>query len=254
MTLVGALGAFALGACLGSFANVCIDRLPRGLSPVRPRSSCETCGHPIRPVHLIPLVGYLLVRGRCASCGQSIPLRLPLVEALGGLLAAASFAAFGPSWEFLSSTLLLVVALAASVIDGKHQVIPDRLTLPALAVGLALSLLPGRPTPVEALLGVVVVGGLLALVVLFYPAGMGGGDVKFMAMVGAFLGWTKGLLALFVASLAGSVVGLALIGLGRRGRKQPIVFGPFLAIGTAVAVFAGPKLLSLYVGWRWAGH
>ncbi|MEE8209994.1 MAG: prepilin peptidase, partial [bacterium] len=88
MTLVGALGAFALGACLGSFANVCIDRLPRGLSPVRPRSSCEACGHLIRPVHLIPLVGYLLVRGRCASCGQSIPLRLPLVEALGGLLAA----------------------------------------------------------------------------------------------------------------------------------------------------------------------
>lgn len=254
MTIVGGLGAFALGACLGSFANICIDRLPRGMSPVRPRSSCEACGHPIRPVHLIPLMGYLLVRGRCASCRQVIPLRLPLVEALGGLLAAASFAAFGPSLEFLSSTLLLIVALAASFIDVQHQMIPDKLTLPGLAVGLALSLLPGRPTPVDALLGMAVGGGLLTLVVLFYPAGMGGGDVKFMAMAGAFLGWANGLLALFVASLAGSVVGLVLIGIGRRGRKQSIVFGPFLALGTAVAVFAGPKILSFYVGWRWAAH
>ncbi len=252
MTLVGELGAFALGACLGSFANVLIDRLPRGLSPIRPRSYCEACGIAIRPVHLIPLVGYLLARGRCASCAQPIPMRLPLVEAAGGILAAASFAVFGFSWEFLSSTIVLLAALAAGVIDSQHHVIPNAITLPCLAAGLALSLLPGRPTPLEAVVGVAVAGGLLALIAMVYPKGMGGGDVKFMAMTGAFLGWAKALVALFTASLAGAVVGLALITLGRRSRKEPISFGPFLALGVATAVFAGPRITALYVGWAWA--
>lgn len=251
MTLAGGLWAFAVGACLGSFANVCIYRLPRKLSLISPRSSCEACGTPIRSHHLIPLVGYFLVRGRCASCGQPISRQVPLVEALGGLLALASFAAFGLSWAFLSNTILLIAALTAGIIDWQRQIIPDALTLPGLAIGLAFSLSPGRPTPIDALLGVAVAGGLLALIALVYPRGMGGGDVKFMAMTGAFLGWVKALLALFTASLAGALVGLALIVVGKRGRKEPIAFGPFLALGVVTTVFAGPSILAHYI--RWAG-
>ena len=249
MTLGGGIGAFAAGAFLGSFANTSVDRLPEGELPLPSPAPCEGCGAPFRLLHRLPLVGYLSARGRCVSCSRPIPWRGPLVETSGGLLALACYVAFGLSWRFFSSAILLLGALTAGLIDARHQVIPNALTLPGLALGLALSLAPGRPSPAEALLGLAVGGGLLALVALAYPEGMGGGDVKFMAMAGTFLGWAKALMAIFVASLAGALIGLALVGLGLRGRKEPMAFGPFLSFGVLVAVFAGSPLLGFSFGW-----
>lgn len=243
MTLAGGVGSFALGACLGSLANYCIDRLPKDSPPEPSRFVCEDCGASGPLYHRLPVVGYLLARGKCAECGSPASRRTPLVETSSGLLALACYAQFGASWLFISNSILLVVALTAGIIDWRHQVIPDTLTIPALAAGLAFSLLPGRPGPLEALLGLAVAGGLLAAIALVYPQGMGGGDVKFMAMAGAFLGWTKAFVAVFLASLAGALVGLTLIWFGLRGRKDPLPFGPFLAFGVLAAVFVGYKLL-----------
>jgi leader peptidase (prepilin peptidase)/N-methyltransferase len=164
-------------------------------------------------------------------------------------LALACYASFGLSWAFISKTILLVVALTAGVIDGQHQIIPNSLTLPCLVLGLALSLLPGKPTLLGAVFGLVVAGGLLGVIAWAYPQGMGGGDVKFMAMAGAFLGWAKALLAIFAASFAGALVGLTLVVIGRRGAKDPLAFGPFLSLGVLVAVFGDSSWFPLPPGW-----
>lgn len=237
MTLGGGLLAFALGAALGGVGNIYIDRSARAPSPRPLRPACPACRRPFRLSQTIPLAGYLIYRGRCSSCGGAVPWRAPLVELSGAALGVACYASFGLSWGFFSKTVLLVAALTAAVIDARHQIIPNTLTLPGLALGLLLSLLPGSPTPVEALVGLAVAGGLLGIVAWAYPQGMGGGDVKFMAMAGAFLGWAKALVALFLGSLVLATVGLALVGMGRRGRKEPLAFGPFLSLGVMVAVF-----------------
>lgn len=247
MTLGGGLLSFVLGAFLGAFANTCIDQLPKGSSPAVSRPGCQACGTPYRLHQLIPLLGYLASRGRCMSCRHPIGLRAPLVEVASGLLALACYASFGFSLKFLSSSILLVAALTAGVIDSQHQIIPNALTLPCLGLGLALSLLPGSPTPVDAVLGLVVAGGLLALAAWAYPKGMGGGDVKFMAMAGAFLGWAKALFVIFAASLTAVVVGLALVGIGHRRWRDPLAFGPYLCFGVFVAVFGGDSLLPFSV-------
>jgi leader peptidase (prepilin peptidase)/N-methyltransferase len=238
MTLGGGLLSFALGALLGTFANICIDQLPKGLSPATSRPTCEACGTPYRLNQFIPVLGYMTIRGRCASCNHPVHWRAPLVEVSSGLLALACYVSFGLSLKFISSAILLVVALTAGVIDREHQIIPNALTLPCLGLGLALSFLPGHPTPVDSILGLVVAGGLLALAAWAYPKGMGGGDVKFMAMAGAFLGWMKALVVIFTASLAAVVVGLTLVVIGRQRFRDPLPFGPYLCFGVLVAVFS----------------
>ncbi len=249
MTVAAGLVAFAAGAALGSLANLAIDQLPAGSSPIRLHPVCPSCGSTGSLLQALPLGGSLLVGGRWTACGHPIRRSTLLVEAASGLVALACYLAFGLSWRFLSSTVLLAVALTASVIDSRHQIIPNALTLPCIALGLALSIAPGRPTPLDAVGGLVVAGGLLALAAWVYPAGMGGGDVKFMAAAGTFLGWPKSLLAIFVGSLAGAVVGLAMVGLGRRSRRDPLPFGPFLAVGVLTAVFAEAVGLSHFIWW-----
>lgn len=242
MTLGGGLASFALGTALGTLSNVFIGRFPKEESLVGAWPACEACGAKKSLKHLVPIAGFLAAGGRCASCGKPLPRREPLVEAAGGLLALACYGAFGLSWAFASKTILLIAALTAGVIDARHKIIPNALTLPCMGLGLALSFLPGRPTPVEAAVGLLVAGGLLALMVWAYPKGMGGGDVKFMAMAGAFLGWTKALVAIFAASLAAVVVGLTLVGMGRRGLRDPLAFGPYLSLGILIAVFGDARV------------
>jgi len=246
--------AFGLGAIVGSFLNVCIHRLPRGESIVRPGSHCPFCGNSIPARDNIPILSYLALRGRCRSCAARISTRYPLVEALTGLLAVGILWRYG--WQpvaplhFAFAAALVVITF----IDVDHQIIPDAISLPGIGVGMTASfLVPGTPTPFDAAVGVLLGGGILYGVAIAYQRwtgieGMGLGDVKLLAMIGAFLGWRGVPLCLLIASLTGSLVGLAIaVGL-RKGRRYPIPFGPFLSAGAIATVLFGDPLLRWYLG------
>lgn len=229
----------ALGLVIGSFLNVVIARVPEGRSLLG-RSACPHCGTKIGAADNIPLLSFGLLRGRCRSCGLAIAWRYPLVEAL---TATAFVAAYGQAGaldvEFVVASALLAGLIAITFIDLEHQIIPDVITLPGIVAGVISALVSARATWTESLLGIGVCGGLLLLVIVASGGGMGGGDVKLGAMLGAFLGWKAGLFALLVAVVLGGIVAAALLVSGRKGRKDPIPFGPFLAAGGAVALLLG---------------
>jgi len=240
-----------VGASLGSFANVVIHRLPRGISLVRRRSRCPSCEQPIAWFDNVPLLSFALLVGRCRRCRARIPARYPLVEALGALLALAAFwRAPGPAqavlWTGFALALLVVI-----FIDYDHRIIPDAITLPGAGVGLAAALLGPRPLP-DALWGVALGAGGLLLVAWFYRLaakreGLGLGDVKLMAMIGAFCGWQGALVTILLGSLAGSLVGIALLSSGRGTRRTALPFGSFLAPAAWAALFAGAWLWGQYL-------
>jgi len=247
------LAVFVLGCCIGSFLNVCIHRLPLEQSIVSPGSHCPVCSEPIHFYDNLPLLSYLLLGGRCRRCRTAIPWRYPLVELLAGLLALALWTRFG--WAaatgiyFLFSAALLVVTF----IDLDHQIIPDRITLPGIPLfGLAALLFLDRAWQ-EVLLGILAGGGSLWGVAWVYSRitgkeGMGGGDIKLLAMIGALLGWQGVLFTIFSASALGTVVGLVLMLHARGNMKMAIPFGPFLAVGALTYLFFGPHLVELYLG------
>ncbi len=248
----GTLGVGALGAVVGSFLNVVICRLPRGQSLVRPGSRCPHCGAGVRPQHNVPVLGYLWLRGRCRDCRAPISARYPAVEALMALLAAGAWLRFGPTAAFGAHFLLFAGLLAVTFIDFDHRIIPDSLSLGGVAVGFAVSF----ATPLGwqgSLLGAAVGGGSLLAVALGYYAvtrreGMGLGDVKLLAAIGAFLGWPAVLFTIFASSVVGALVGLGLAALGGGGLKLELPFGPFLALGAVTYAFCGPELVTWYLG------
>src|SRR5262245_24009405 len=248
------LGSLAAGLVVGSFANVCIHRLPRGESVVRPRSRCPACGAPITALENIPVLSYALLGGRCRSCRAPISLRYPAVEGANGLLYLAIASTVGPTWRAPLLMAFVSAILVLSLIDLEHQLLHDVITLPGIAVGLAASFVPGWPiSPLEALTAAV--SGFAALTAMnaAYRAvrktdGFGGGDPKMVAMIGAFLGWQAMLLTVFVASLLGSVAGVALMTLQGRDLKNKLPLGTFLGIGALFAVFAGDPLIAWYRG------
>lgn len=229
----------ALGLVIGSFLNVVIARVPEGRSLLG-RSACPHCGAMIGAADNIPLLSYGLLRGRCRSCGHAIAWRYPLVEALTAAAFVAAYLRAGAlDLEFVVASILLAALIAITLIDLEHQIIPDVITLPGVVAGVISALVSARITWTESLLGIGVCGGLLLLVIVASGGGMGGGDVKLGAMLGAFLGWKAGLFALLVAVVLGGIVAAALLVSGRKGRKDPIPFGPFLAAGGAVALLLG---------------
>lgn len=236
-----------LGAVIGSFLNVVIVRLPRGESIVTPRSRCPGCGTAIQWFDNLPVISFLALGGRCRQCGVSISGRYPLVEAAtAGLFALAAWRATSlvdvlAAWIFLS----MLVAIAG--IDLEHQIIPDRITLPGIVVGLVTSLVGSRISWVDSLLGILAGGGILFAVIILSGGGMGGGDMKLGAMMGAFLGYKLVILALFMAVTFGGLVALALLASGLRRRKDAIPFGPFLAAGAAVAILSGDAIVTWYL-------
>ncbi|MBD3237880.1 MAG: prepilin peptidase [Candidatus Eisenbacteria bacterium] len=250
---------FVIGLCLGSFVNVVIHRLPRGASLAGPRSRCPQCGATIAWYDNIPLLSYVLLRGRCRRCRHGISWRYPIVELLGGLLTVGTVLQaewMGVGWGVGLARLLFALALLAVIfIDLDLQIIPDWITLPGIAAGL-LSAAWGPLGLVDALLGVLVGAGALLLLALGYRAatgrdGLGMGDVKLMAMVGAFLGWQGASATLLLGSLAGSAVGVALVLRGRGTRRTALPFGTFLAPAAWVVLFLGSVLWSWYVAsWR----
>jgi leader peptidase (prepilin peptidase) / N-methyltransferase len=245
--------AFLLGSLIGSFLNVCIHRLPRGESVVFPASHCPACQAPIRPWDNIPILSFLVLRGRCRSCAHPISWRYPLVEGLTALLFAATVSRFGATP--LAATLLAFVAalVVIAFIDLDHQIIPNVVTLPGIPLGLLAGLVLGEPPLLDRIIGTLAGAGFLYLVLLYGSAfygqdAMGEGDLNLIAMVGAFLGWRGVVVTILVGCLSGSVVGLALIGLGRLARREHIPFGPFLVLGAITDLFYLDRLLGWYLG------
>jgi leader peptidase (prepilin peptidase)/N-methyltransferase len=244
---------FIFRMIVGSFLNVCIYRLPVSQSIVRPRSRCPQCGHSIRSLDNIPVLSYLLLKGRCRDCGARIPLRYPLVETLSGAFAAMAVARFGFGGQAVLMFALIAALLVITFIDLDHRIIPDAITLPGIPVGLAASFGPGLISPLESLIGILAGGGSHFLVAWGYQLitqreGMGGGDIKLLAMIGAFLGWQGVLFTIFVASLTGTLAGMALIFRRRGNMKLAVPFGPFLAVGAIAYLFIGTELWSWYIG------
>ena len=246
MPLLGYVAAFVLGSIAASFANVCIHRLPLRQSIVSPASRCTSCQHPLRPWHNLPLISFVALRGRCAFCQARISWRYPVVEGLGGLLYLIGYHQLGLSVPAFAYALLVTALLIVSFIDLAHLIIPDAVTLPGIVVGVAIALLPSSIGVANAVAGVCLGGGIFLLIALAYPAGMGGGDVKLIAMIGAFVGWQAVLAAIMLSAFCGAASGLTLILLGLQGRRDPVPFGPFLAIGGITAMLWGETLLAWY--------
>jgi leader peptidase (prepilin peptidase)/N-methyltransferase len=238
----------AVGLCIGSFLNVVITRLPEGKNLVFPRSACPRCGHLIAWFDNVPVLSWLLLRGRCRSCRQRISWRYPAGELLTAAVFVAAFLRFGVGAELFVALLFLCALIAITGTDLDHQLIPDTITLPGVVAGFVLNLATARLDWTESLLGIVVGGGVFFVIILISPSGMGGGDMKLGAMMGAFLGWKLGLLAVLLGVLSGGLVAVCLLAAGRKGRKDAVPFGPFLALGGAVSMLWGRSILAWYLG------
>jgi len=251
---------FIFGLIIGSFLNVCIYRIPRSKSIISPGSFCPLCGKPIAIRDNIPVLSYILLRGRCRHCGGKIFLRYPAVELLTGFLFVGAYlkSSYQPVAEtfrfpfygglkvsatvlFFLSTLILV-----SFIDLEHKIIPNKVILPATGIGILLILLSRPAWILESLIGSLIGGGFLLFIALLRQEGMGGGDIKLGAFMGIFLGRFT-FLALFLGFLAGAVAGIVLILLKLKTRKDLIPFGPFLALGGAITLFFGPEIVGWYL-------
>jgi leader peptidase (prepilin peptidase) / N-methyltransferase len=247
----GSVSAGLFGLIVGSFLNVLAHRLPRGESVVSPGSHCPACGAGILARDNIPVVSWLLLGGRCRTCRAPISARYPMMELTNGVLWALVFLK-APQWpELLGGVFFASACLALAAIDLEFQILPDRITLTGIAIGILLSFFSKTRTPLAALLGAAVGGGGLFLIAFLYEKiagqeGMGLGDVKMLAMIGAFLGPVGVLMTVLAASLSGSVVGIAAMALGRGDRKMRLPFGVFLAAGGVAAFFFGDPLLARY--------
>jgi leader peptidase (prepilin peptidase)/N-methyltransferase len=242
-----------VGLALGSFSNVCIYRIPKKKSILFPNSFCPQCGKRIRFYDNIPILSYLILRGRCRDCKTKIPLQYPLVEFLTAALLTLAYLRFGLSWDFAARGILIIVMILTFFIDLKHRIIPDTLTLPGVALGFLMSFLVSSPSVLNSLLGIAVGGGMFYLAavlgeLLFKKESMGGGDIKLAMMLGAFLGWQNILLILLISSFLGSLIGgLALLFSKDVKQTRTIPFGPFLALGAIVAMFLGDSIISAYL-------
>ena len=236
------------GLAIGSFLNVVIARVPAGRSLVRPGSACPGCSAPLTWYDNIPVLSFLMLRGRCRACGMHISWRYPVVETITAAVLVVAYVAFGPSADFLVACVLLPALVALTAIDLDHQMIPDAITLPGILIGLVINLASRRISWLDSAVGILLGGGLFLVIILVSRGGMGGGDLKLGAMLGAFLGWKALIVALFVAIVLGGAIGAVLLATGRRGRKDPIPFGPFLAAGGAMALFWGKQAFSWWMG------
>jgi leader peptidase (prepilin peptidase)/N-methyltransferase len=252
MSIAAAILVTIFGVAVGSFLNVCIHRLPLRESLAFPASHCPSCRTPIKPYDNIPLVSYVVLRGRCRACGASISMQYPIVEFTTGAVFLAAFLLFDS--PIIYQRLLFACAMIVLfVVDLEHRILPDVITLPGIALGLLFSFFmpPGWR---DSLIGLVVGGGSLWLMGEAYfrirrEEGMGFGDVKMLAMIGAFLGWKLMLLTLLMGSFIGSVIGVGMIASKRGDMKYALPFGTFLAVGALVASVLGDRIVRWYGGF-----
>jgi leader peptidase (prepilin peptidase)/N-methyltransferase len=247
-TAMGAVLAGVLGAIIGSFLNVVAYRLPRGESLAHPPSRCPRCGAPVKPYDNIPVLSWLILRGRCRNCKEPISWRYPAVEAGTGLLCALVVIAKGADEDAILGLAFVLLLVPITLIDLDHRLIPNKLTLPGAVLAVILVLLTRGDSLAEHLIAGLAAGGFLLVAAVAYPAGMGMGDVKLAAVMGLFLGRAVGP-AMFVALIAGSVVGALIIARkgSKEGRKTAIPFGPYLALGGVVGLFAGDAIVDWYL-------
>jgi leader peptidase (prepilin peptidase)/N-methyltransferase len=240
--------AGALGATVGSFLNVVAYRLPRGESLVRPGSRCPGCDTPIKPYDNLPVLGWLLLRGRCRSCKIRISPRYPIVEALTALLAVSVVLVKHSAVDVALGLTLIGILVPVALIDLEHRIIPNKITLAASIAAVAIGLGTAPSGVPEQLIAGAAAGGFLLVFVLAYPRGMGMGDVKLAAVLGLFLGRSVAV-AILAAVLIGTLVGsLVMARLGvQQGRKTAVPFGPFLALGGVIALLAGPDIIHWYL-------
>lgn len=232
------------GAAVGSFLNVCIWRLPEERSIVTPRSFCPACGHAIRFHDNIPLLSYLLLRGQCRDCRTRIHWRYPLVEGLAGALALFLFWKYGLSVKFLVAFFFVSCLIVITFIDMDHQIIPDIITLPGIPIFFLAAVFVMEVPFYEALWGLLAGGGILYLIAVTYAflrkqEGMGGGDIKLLAMFGAFLGWKSLIFIILVSSLTAAIVGVTIMVLRGKDMKYAVPFGPFLSLAAIAYIFWG---------------
>lgn len=249
---VYAFFSFIFGMIVGSFLNVCICRMPKDESVVSPPSHCPNCDYQIRWYDNIPVISYLLLRGKCRGCGTRISLQYPLVELINGTLAFLLFLRFGPTLTFAALFLFCSALVIITFIDIEHQIIPDEISLSGIIIGFVFSFfLPGHGW-LNSILGILLGGGSLLSVAYGYQwltgkEGMGGGDIKLLAMMGAFLGWKSIPFIVLASSLVGSVIGVSIMLLQKKDSKLAIPFGPYLAFGAVLYIFYGQPLINWYL-------
>lgn len=249
--------ALMFGLVLGSFLNVCIYRLPLHQSIVSPPSSCPQCGKRIRFYDNIPVISYVFLLGKCRYCRSPIPLHYPIVELVSGLLSLALFLRYGLSPQFFAFLAFSLALVVISFVDLHHQIIPDVISLPGILSGLGLSLVRWNGISwLDSLIGILGGGGFLFLLAVVFERltgkeGMGGGDVKLLAMIGAWMGWRTLPFVVLISSLAGIIIGGGSLLFSGRGYRTRIPFGPFLSLGALVYMFFGRPLVSWYYGLLW---
>ena len=262
--MMAGLLAFVFGAIIGSFLNVCIARIPNDESVIHPPSRCPKCKTRIRFYDNIPLISYVLLLGRCRDCGERISPRYFAVELLMAALAVALYYQFGLGLAFIASFVFVAALIVISFIDLDVRIVPDVISLPGIVIGLLFSVI-GRfvlndpyelvPSPWSSILGILIGGGVLLTLAWAYEAftgveGMGGGDIKLLAMIGAFLGWPSVPVTLFFSSQGGSVIGLTAMVIKGVGRKYALPFAPFLCLGALLYLFFGRELVEIYLSPR----
>jgi leader peptidase (prepilin peptidase)/N-methyltransferase len=245
---------FVLGTIVGSFLNVCIHRIPQGKSIITPSSHCPRCKTPIRFYDNIPLASFLILQGRCRKCEAPISLRYPLVEFLMGLFSLILLLRFGISTLYLIYLAFFASLTLVSFIDLSHRIIPDVISLPGIVIGIVISFLHPQMSVKDSLIGVLLGGGSLYVVASVYHLitkreGMGGGDVKLLAMIGAFIGWKGVLFTILCSSFIGTVVGVTLMLVSLADSKYAVPFGPFLSLGAVIYVLWGEALITWYLGF-----
>lgn len=239
---------FILGLLIGSFLNVCIYRLPLNQSIVTPPSHCMTCNTRLKPWNLIPVVSYLVSRGRCTYCGASYSLRYPMIELLTASLFIWCLQIFGFSLELMKPLILTAFFIVITFIDYDHQLILDKVLLCLSVVGVVINLWTGGVGVVDMLMAGLIGGGLLLLIALVTGGGMGGGDIKFAAALGLCFGWQSLLLTLFLSFIFGGIGGVLLLLCKIKNRKDFIPFGPFIALGALVSMLYGNNIITWYIG------
>lgn len=241
--------SFVFGAVVGSFLNVCIYRIPAGSSIATPSSHCPHCKKPIRFYDNIPILSYLVLRGRCRRCNEKISIIYPAVEALTALISLSLFLKYGPSLQYLIAFLFASALIVITFIDLEHQIIPDVISLPGIPLFAIAAVLVMDITVVESLIGVLIGGGVLFAIAFGYELitkreGMGGGDIKLLAMIGGFFGWKSLIFILLVSSFVGAIIGISVILFKGQDMKYAIPFGPFLSIAAVAYIFWGTHFMN----------
>jgi len=245
---------FILGLIVGSFSNVCIYRIPRNESIIYPASHCPKCRSKIKPVDNIPLLSFILLKGRCRNCKSKISIQYPVVELLTGLIYLIIYLAYGLSIQTLSYIILSSALIIIAFIDLNEQIIPDVISLPGIVVGFILSFFINYISFVDSALGIAVGGGIILIIglggsVIFKKEAMGGGDVKLAAMIGAFLGWRYIVISLFLGFFLGALAGIVLILSKIKSREDAVPFGPFIVLGSFITLLWGEKIITWYIGF-----